>query len=156
MGIVIDRVIKANKREVPPSMPVGAWWDIVAEYAESDWVDAIPWFSPELELVSPAEARRLRAKAVVWFEVTGEWPEDIAWWWEVRMARRRNDIPHTDEMALATITADGTLVCGKCGARWSANRDGGSHPTRCKLCDRSWLVIRDEREETDGSEDHET
>ena len=30
MAYVAERVIKGNKREVPPGLPIGLWWDKIA------------------------------------------------------------------------------------------------------------------------------
>ena len=129
-------VIKGNEREVPPDIPVMVWWEKVEEYAAiGELLVELPWHHASLEYLSPAAIARVRAKALVWREVTGEWPTEIAWWWEVRMARRAGDHPHGEERALSWVDEDGTLHCGKCGACWSANRDGSPQVDRCKLCD---------------------
>lgn len=143
-----------NKREVPPDMPVLFWRDLVLQTEATADLGTIPWHHELLEYLSPEELRRIRAKALIWFTATGEWPEEIAWWWEVRMARRRGAIPHRDETALVRIDESGVLTCGKCEARWSADAEG-RHPDRCKLCDVTWLVLHDERKETHGSEAHD-
>ena len=140
-------VFKGNKREIPGNLPVMLWRDKVLEYEEIPNLVDIPWYAPEMEYLSPGELKRLRAKALIWREVTGEWPSELAWWWEVRMARRRGDLPNMHVVVEARIDADGVLTCGKCSARWSANHDGSPHPNRCKLCDRLWLVVADERED---------
>ena len=138
-----------NKREVPGNLPVGYWCEWVLEVAAEPGVLGAPWFHPWLEFLTPAELRVVKAKAVIWHEVTGEWPEEIAWWWEIRMARRRGDIGHEDWAATAAIDAQGVLRCGMCGARWSANYDGTPHADRCSLCDRRTMVVLDFREECD-------
>lgn len=132
MAFVVERVIKGNKREVPPGLPLGLWWDKIAEYAgDAGLLATVPWYSDSLEYLSSVEMARIKAKALIWREVTGEWPKDIAVWWEVRMARRRGDHPHTAQVADATLDGDNVLHCGCCGARWSY-----PYPERCKLCDR--------------------
>jgi len=144
-----------NKREVPPGMPVAVWRDLVLETEGDPALEDLPWHHEALEYLTPEELRRVRAKASIWHATVGEWPDEIAWWWEVRMARRRGDAPHREEMALANIDENGVLVCGKCNARWSADGDG-KHPDRCKLCDVRWLVLKDEREETNGADAQQT
>jgi len=136
---------KGNKREIPGDLPVALWHEKVLEYEQRPGLSELPWYSSEMECLTPRELNRLRAKALVWRGETGQWPEEIAWWWEVRMARRRGDIPAMDEIVEARIDANGLLHCGKCDARWSANYDGTPHPDRCKLCDRLWVVVADER-----------
>lgn len=138
MVFVVERVIKGNKREVPPGLPPGLWWNKVGKYAaDTDLLATLPWYNDSLEYLSPVEMARIKAKALVWHDITGEWPKDIAVWWEVRMARRRGDHPHTTERVGATIDGDGVEHCGYCGARWSF-----PFPERCKLCDRI-LVVED-------------
>ena len=125
----MPEVIQGNRREIP-GIPPMLWWDTVREYEAQD-LSWFPWHHPWLELLTPRELRRMRAKALVWMEVTGEWPGEIAWWWEIRLARRRGDIPHMAERVLGE-RRDGMTVCGFCGARWSDEEP----PERCKLCDR--------------------
>ena len=144
-------VFKGNKREVPGDLPILLWRDKVLEYAALD-LSYIPWHHEWMEYLSPSELQRLRSKALVWHEVTGTWPEEIVWWWEVRMARRRGDIPPTVEIAVARIDEQGVLHCGYCQARWSPDHDGTPHMDRCKLCDRIWIIVADERIEEHGFE----
>lgn len=131
-------VIKGNKREVPPDIPIMAWWEMVQEYRVKPWINGVPFYSWQMEHLSPEELATIRAKVRVWVEITGAWPGDISCWWEVRMARRRGDLPHSNEIAAATIDEQGVLHCGKCQARWSPPHDGGDWPERCKLCDARW------------------
>jgi len=146
-------VFKGNKREVPPDMPMLVWRDLVLEAEGGSGIDDIPWHHELLEYLSPEELRRVKAKALVWYMATEEWPKEIAWYWEVRMARRRGAIPASQEFTPVVIDKEGVLRCGKCGARWSSDANG-THQDRCKLCDTKWLVLRDEREGTDGPENH--
>ncbi len=138
--------MKGNRREIPAGIPIGAWWDKVAEYEGVAWVQAIPWYLPSMEYLSPDELRRTRAKAVVWLDITGEWPTDIDCWWEVRNARKRGDLPLSDEYVACTINSEGSLVCGRCSARWSPNLDGSDWDDQCgNLCGARW--VKPEREE---------
>ena len=107
------RTIVANWREVPPNVPVGVWWERIAEV--------------EMML----ECERLTAKVFVWEEITGAAPEDISCWWEVRMGRRDGLIAHSDEVMACTVDEEQVKRCGFCGARWSYPWDD-----RCGLCDR--------------------
>ena len=129
---VVDQ-IRGNRREIPGNLPPGEWWARVRAY-ETDLalLGEIPWWHDSLEVLTSREMRRVKAKALIWFEVTGKWPREIAWWWEIRQARRRGDLPHTRERVAAAIDAQGVAHCGCCEARWS----GPNHPERCKLCDR--------------------
>lgn len=144
---------KGNKREVPPDLPILVWRDMVLEVEQLSGLQLIGWFHPVMEFLSPAELKRIRAKALVWRHHTGEWPEDISVWWEVRLARRRGDIPHKNEFVLSGIDESGVLHCGRCEARWSAD-DEGSHPDRCKLCDVRWIISADERIPDDPKDDN--
>jgi len=101
-----------NKTEVPGGMPILAWVDRVRDY--------------EVEM----ECDRFTAKLHVWREVTGDWPEDVSTWWEIRQARKRGEIEHTTETTPATVDGEGIVYCGYCRARWSSRDD------RCGLCDR--------------------
>jgi hypothetical protein len=139
------RVIKGDKREVPGDLPILYWWDRVAEVQAMD-LSFLPWHHEWLEYLTTEEIQRTKAKALVWREVEGDWPDEVVWWWEIRMARRRGDIPHISDVVEAQIDEDGVLHCGYCKARWSANFDGTPHPDRCKLCDRTWVVIEDARD----------
>lgn len=130
MVFVVDRVLKGNRREVPGNLPPLLWADKVDEYAGSRWME-VPFYVPEMEYLDLQEFRRVKAKALIWWEITGEWPSEIAWWWEVRNARRRGALPHTNETAPTVVDEDGVLHCGFCEARWSF-----PYPDRCKLCDR--------------------
>jgi hypothetical protein len=145
------KVMMGNKREVPPDIPVGTWWNTVEAYQASGRASALPWYDPQLEYLTPDQLARIRAKALVWWEVTGEFPKDITCWWEIRTARKGGYLPLTDEVVNAWIDADGTLHCGYCEARWSANKDGSPHADRCfNLCGRRWVIIEDAREVTHG------
>jgi len=133
---VIDapRVIVGNKREVPPGLPISEWWDRVLALEEREDLSALPWYDNRMEFLSPDELRRIRAKALVWREETGEWPPEIAWWWEIRNARKRGDLPHGATIATVRVI-DGVTHCGYCGARWSPPA-----PDRCPLCDSLFLI----------------
>ena len=141
-----------NKREIPNNLPPLVFRDKVWELEQNADLNNLDWYLPQMEYLSPEELRRLRAKGLIWREETGDFPTEINWFWEVRMARRRGDIPPTREIARSEIDEDGTLKCGYCEAKWSANYDGSPHPNRCKLCDRRMLVIIDKREVKNGSE----
>ena len=133
-------VIQGNKREVPANLADTVCWERVRFYEEQDGLlPPLPWFDSVLEYLTPQELVRVRAKVRVWHEETGEYPSDISWWWEPRMGRRRGDVPHTTEIAIATIDADDILHCGCCGARWS------NRPERCKLCDRILEIQKEAR-----------
>jgi hypothetical protein len=138
------RVVKANKREVPNQLPILAWMDRVEAYvAQPDILAELPWYDPVIEYLRPDEMLKLKAKALVWAEETGALPKDISVWWEVRMGRRRGDVPPMAEIAVSTIDDKGVLHCGYCKARWSANFDGSPHPFRCKLCDRIFVIEKE-------------
>lgn len=153
-------VIKGNLREIPvhrdgARMPIGFWWEKVAEYSELPDLAQLPWTHELFEYLPPADLNRLRAKALVWKEVTGEWPQEIIYtWWEVRMARRRDEMPSRREVFKSIIDEEGVLHCGNCAARWAPPRDGSAHRNRCKLCDGLLLVVEDQRKETEVAEDH--
>jgi len=139
-------VFKGNKREVPGSLPPMAWHEQVLEVlADTELMADIPYYHEVMESLSPGELARFRAKAYVWWKETGQWPDEVAWWWEVRMARRRGDLGHASIIFEARIDAQGVLHCGKCSAKWSSHHDGSPHPDHCKLCDAVWLVVTDER-----------
>ncbi len=133
-----------NIREVPGGMPPLAWCHMVEEYQGQAWVQAIPWYLPSMEYLTPEELSIVRAKAAVWLDVTGEWPTDIDCWWEVRMARRRGDLPDSTNYVDCTINESGALVCGQCKARWAAN-ENGDWGDGCTLCGTQWN--KPEREE---------
>lgn len=137
---------QGNKRELPPDVPAGVWLNELREVVEIPGLADIPWTHPVMECLSPMELMRFRAQALVWRQHTGDWPREVAWWWPVRMARRRGDVPHLNQVVEANIDEDGTLRCGFCGASWSAAHDGSPHKDRCKLCDRRLRVVNDERE----------
>jgi len=142
---------RGNKREVPPGVSPGAWFDEMRELARHPDRDAllteISWAHPVMEYLDPALLIRFQVQALVWRKHTGEFPEEVAWWWPVRLGRRLCQVPHTTSVVEANIDSSGVLHCGYCEARWSSNYDGTPHPERCKLCDRLWLVVSDEREE---------
>ena len=140
-------VIVANKRELPPDIPPMAWWMKVNEYQESKAFAFLPWYDSQLEYLRPEELDRVRAKALVWLEITGNLPKDITCWWEIRNARKRGELPLSDEVVDARIDENGVLHCGHCAARWSSNSDGTPHGDRCfNLCGRLWRVVEDLRE----------
>lgn len=132
MGFVIEAQIKANKREIPGNIPPGLWFEKVREYEVSPRLAHLPFYDPAMEYLAPHELARLKAKALIWWEITGALPTDITYWWEVRQARKRGDVPHITRIVDAMIDEDGTLHCGHCGARWSVPNDDQE---RCKLCD---------------------
>jgi len=127
-------VIKGNKREVPGDMPYGLWWDKVSEYAADQRILDMSYYDSGMEYLTPEELRRMKAKVLIWVEVTGALPlkQQLPIWWEYRMARRRGDMPVGQTSTIGTIDEDGVLHCGNplCGARWSA-----PYLDRCKLCD---------------------
>jgi len=123
------KVIKANRREVPPDLPPGVWWDKVDEY-EMKGVGLRYWYNNAFEALTPEQLSRVKAKGAVWYEYTGTYPDDIAVWWEIRQARKEGLLALTDEIVDGWVDDDGVLHCGCCGARWS------DRPERCKLCGR--------------------
>jgi hypothetical protein len=143
----MTRVAVGNKREVPNKLPILEWMDRVEEYvAQPDVLAELPWYDPVLEFLRPDELIKLKAKALVWAEETGALPKDISVWWEVRMGRRRGDVPPTSETSISIVDEMGVLHCGYCEARWSPNDDGTPHAPRCKLCDRIHIT----KEERNG------
>lgn len=134
--------IRENVRAIPGQIPIGIWKMKCEEYEG----DPIPWFHPLLEYMTPLQATIIRAKAKVWFEVTGHWPTNIDAWKEVRVARFNGDAPHRMDHFDSMIDEDGTLHCGDCGARWSNSTDGSSYPERCGLCDALMAVDFDVRQ----------
>ena len=132
MALVIEAQIKANKREIPGNLPPGLWFEKVLEYEASSKIAHFPFYDPAMEYLAPWELARLKAKALIWWEITMALPADITYWWEVRQARKRGDVPHISREAVAFIDGEGTLHCGHCGARWSTPNDDQK---RCKLCD---------------------
>jgi len=145
----VPTVIVGNKREIPGDIPITFWWEKILEYEALPDLAQIPWTHPVMEYLPPEELNRIRAKALIWREVTGEWPRDVAVWWEVRLARRRGDLPPSYLVSISTIDEEGTLHCGNCKARWSAAYDGTPHNPRCKLCGVLMWVFEDIREEWD-------
>ena len=174
---MLDIVIhpQGNKREVPPDVPTMAWIEAMRELASlpnrDEVLAEIPWAHPVMEYLEPKLLIRLKVQALIWRWDTGEWPDEIAYWWPVRLGRRpvciachyRSEnntevcdrcggptepaqVPHGEWSAECIIREDGVLVCGFCGARWSPNHDGSPHEDRCQLCDRISVVIKDERE----------
>ena len=146
-------VIVANKREIPPDVPPMVWWEKVNEYQATRAFTNLPWYDSQLEYLPPDSIDRVRAKALVWWELTGNLPTDITCWWEIRSARKNGELPLTNEVVDAHIDEAGILHCGYCKARWSANRDGTGHADRCfNLCGRLWRIVEDlsKKEEEDG------
>ena len=88
MGFVVDAQIRANVREIPGNLPPALWMHKVLEYRYEAETSALPWYHPGMELLQPEELARLRAKARIWLEVTGTYPQDISCWMDVRRARR--------------------------------------------------------------------
>lgn len=133
MPIVIERVIKGNWREVPGDIPPGLWMDKIEEYREDpDRLAEVAFFDPVMEELTPADLVDLKARLLVWFEVTGEYPTDIAVWWPVRQARNRGELPLNGETTV-TIDDAGVLHCGHCAARWSP-----PFSDHCNLCGHTW------------------
>lgn len=127
-------VVKGNKREVPAGMPILAWAERVRRVTRrGKYLAVLPFYDSRMEFLSPDELRKLRAKVFVWREITGEWPENLEVWWEIRQARKRGDLPHETAVTTVKVIEDVTH-CGKCGARWSAPA-----PERCGLCDALWI-----------------
>ena len=129
------RTLVLNKRELPSDIPPMDWDDRVKTWEARPEALAGVYHSL-LEYLTPSEANRLRAQMVVWVEETGEAPNDVNTWWPVRMARRRGDVPHTNEVVIGTVDGEGVMHCGNCGARWS------DRPERCKLCDRLLMEVK--------------
>ena len=122
-------VVVGNKREGPGGIPILDWWERVLAAEKHGNLALIPFYDNRMEFLSPAELTRIRAKAFVWREITGEWPTNLEVWWEVRNARKRGDLPH--ESRWTTIKVENEVThCGHCGARWSAPA-----PVRFGLCD---------------------
>ena len=138
MGFVVVAQIKANEREIPGNLPPALWMQKVLEYRYEAETLALPWYRPAMELLQPEELARLRAKARIWLEVTGVFPGDISCWMEIRRARERGDIPPSTEFVTVEIDEEGTLHCGRCGARWSR-----PHGTSCGLCGVQWIDNRE-------------
>jgi hypothetical protein len=134
------QVIKGNRREIPGGLPPGLWWDKVREYRASPVLATLPWYHPCLEYLRPDELAQMRAKALVWYVVTGDFPRDINCWWEVRQARKRGEIPARTDIVLSHVRDDGALVCGDCGARWAPHHDGTPQADECKLCGVRWIT----------------
>ena len=134
-------VIKGNKREVPEGIAPTDWWNTVLEReANRDSLPPLPFWNPLMEYLSLAELVRVQAKVRVWEEVTGEYPEEIDVWWEVRCARKRGDAPHREDVVEAKLAVHDDaeiLVCGHCSARWTP-----PYRDRCGLCDTKWILPR--------------
>ncbi len=133
---------QGNKREIPEGIPAEEWLNELREVVEQPDLAEIPWTHPFMEYMNPDELARFRGQALVWRRHIGGWPTECAYWWPMRTARRRGEMPHLNAFATALIDDDGILHCGFCEARWSTNKDGSPHPDRCKLCDRKWLEVR--------------
>ena len=134
MRFTVVNTFKANVREIPGNLPPRLWWEKVQEYRDDPATMSLPWYNPMMELLAPEDLATVRAKARVWWEITGSLPEGISIWREIRMARHRGDIPLTNEVASGEVDDGGTLHCGKCAARWSPAHDGSPHGDRCGLC----------------------
>ena len=134
MFIVVEQVIRGNKREVPGDIPPLLWWEKIAEFQAHPDIDLVS-FGDELREYLPEseieKLRRVKAKAVIWRDILGVWPDDISVWWELRQWRKAGILPWPEEAFEAVIDDEDTLHCGKCGARWSAARP---NPFWCKLC----------------------
>jgi hypothetical protein len=143
-------VVKGNRREIPGNLPPLLWWEKIEEYRTDPRTRSLRFFDPRMEVLSPDELARVRAKALIWWEVTDELPNDISTWWEIRMARRRGDLPSVERQFGAIISEDGILHCGYCDARWSFDQDGNYGITICKLCGSKWDVITDLQLESMG------
>jgi hypothetical protein len=135
MGWVLEPQIRANKREVPPGMIPQEWWDKFHELALREDILEVPFWHPSFEFLTPEELCRVKAKALVWREAAGEWPEEIGWWMELRKARYRGDLPLSGRLTPASFDEEGVLHCGRCEARWSPHHDGTPQSLYCKLCD---------------------
>lgn len=136
-------VVRGNRREVPPGLPILAWWEKVQEY-RSQAVE-VPWYHPDLEYLSPAALAQIRAKALVWFETTGRWPTDINCWGEIRRGRLNGNVPRRTAQTVGRVDDAGVLHCGECGARVSVNQDGTygrDGNQRCNCCGIRWEVSR--------------
>ena len=142
-------LIKLNRREIPGDMPPLLWWDKIREYMESPRLDRLPWYLPDLEYLPLEDLRRMRAKALVWREVMGQFPSDISCWWESRRGRRLGYLDMPEAAYYGTVSDDGVLVCGKCQARWSPHRDGSPHETRCNLCGSPLEIVHATEEDGD-------
>lgn len=129
---------QGNKREIPAGIPAEQWLNELREVVEQPDLAEIPWTHPFMEYMNPDELVRFRAQALVWRQHTGEWPTECAYWWPMRTARRRGEMPHLTETASYYIDDQDVLHCGFCDARHSANNDGSPRPNRCHLCDRLW------------------
>ena len=129
-------VAVGNKRELPGGIPILAWWEKVAGYEHSTAIDNIPWFDPLLEYLTPEAMRRIKAKALVWHDIRGEWPTDITCWWEVRQGRKAGYVPWSTTLVDARVDEEGTLHCGNCKARGTPSIGDVEerYPTGCKLC----------------------
>lgn len=128
-------------REIPGDMPPELWWEKVCEYRDDPDNANWPWYNSVMEFLRPLELATLRAKARVWWEVTGEYVTDISCWWEVRSARKRGDLPLSTEVAVALYDTE-VLTCGKCQAPWSVNKDGSEWPDYCSLCGVRWNKVK--------------
>ncbi len=129
------RVLKGNKREIPEGMPVDLWFEKVFELREHPLVMQMPFYHDIMEYLPPDDLRDLKAKAFIWWDVTGDYPRDISTWWEVRLARKRGDLPNVWGLTWAEIDdTTGVLTCGKCAARWAPHHDGTPHDAHCGLC----------------------
>ncbi len=129
-------VVQGNRREVPGGMPPTLWHEKVLEYEGEPFV--LPWYDPVCELLPPAALARLRAKVRVWVEVTGELPEDVDCWWEVRVGRREGYVPLPGRVVTAHYDEAGVLHCGHCKARWSLPVE----IEHCTLCGSQWLITQ--------------
>ena len=134
---------QANKREIPEGIPPELWLDELREVVKRNDLAEIPWTHPFMEYMNPDELARFGAQALGWRDHTGEWPTECAYWWPMRTARRRGEMPHLNDWATFYIDDDNVLHCGFCGARWSGHEDGSPHleDNRCKLCDRKLVEV---------------
>ena len=152
---------QGSNKEVPPGVPQGLWIEdlrFLADLPNRDELLAeLTWVHPVMEYLEPKLLLRFKVQVLIWRQYTGEFPDEVAWWWPVRFGRRRGQVPHMSEVTEAYIDSSGTLHCGRCESRWSANHDGSPrgfqcgmcdkfHTDRCKLCDRIMVIVRDDSE----------
>ena len=141
-------VYKGNRCEIPhdprgiySDMPLGFWALQVRKYHQDPhtqmmMIEQVPWHHPMLEYLDPRRLAVVRAKARIWWEITGMLPNDseVHKWWELRAARREGQVPLRQDVAISEIDENNILWCGECGSRYSSDRDGQHREERCNLC----------------------
>ena len=163
---------QGSRQEVPPGVPDDVWLDAMRElaglHARDEILAELDWWHPVMEYLEPSLLLRLKVQVLVWRQFTGEFPNEVACWWPVRLGRRpvcrecnyrsnKNtercfrcgsatepaQVPHLNEWATMNIDEQGILHCGFCGARWSPSDDGSPQleDDRCKLCDRQLVEV---------------